>query len=37
MARKANELDSVGIPLTKTVISIFEPGTTNELKYNEIG
>ncbi len=35
--KEANELDSVGIPLTKTVISIFEPGTTKELPYNEVG
>lgn len=35
--REANELGSVGIPLSKTTISVFEPNTTNELKYNEIG
>lgn len=28
---------SAGIPLIDTTISIFEPNTTNELKYNEIG
>lgn len=35
--REANELDSVGIPLSKTTISVFEPGTQNELQYNEVG
>lgn len=33
----ANELESVGIPLCKTTISIFESGTTKELSYNEVG
>lgn len=32
-----NEIGSVGIPFPKTTISIFEPGTENELKYNELG
>ena len=36
-SKVANELDSVGIPLSKTTVSIFEPGTTNELPYNEVG
>ena len=35
--REANEPGSVGIPLPKTVISIFEPGTTKELTYNQVG
>ena len=35
--REANELGSVGIPLSKTTISVFEPNTTNELPYNEVG
>ena len=30
-------LGSYGIPYIDTTISIFEPNTTNELKYNEIG
>lgn len=34
---KANELDSVGAPLAKTNMAIFEPGTTRELRANEIG
>ena len=33
----ANELTSVGIPLIKTTIGIFEPNTTNELGYNSSG
>ena len=36
-SRKANELDSVGIPLVKTTISVFEPQTTKELRPYEIG
>lgn len=28
---------SVGIPLPRTIVSIFEPGTHNELSYNEQG
>lgn len=36
-SKKANKLDSAGIPLVKTTISVFEPGTTNELKSGEIG
>ncbi len=28
---------SVGYPLLNTVISVFEPGTTNELGFNEVG
>lgn len=36
-SKKANALDSVGSPLTKTVISAFEPGTTNELKTGTVG
>ena len=35
--RDANELGSVGIPLSKTTISVFEPGTQDELQYNEVG
>lgn len=35
--KEANELDSVGIPLTKTIVSVFEPNTTKELSYNEVG
>ena len=35
--KEANELDSVGIPLSKTTISVFEPNTKNELDYNKIG
>lgn len=34
---KANELGSVGAPLPKTVVGIFEPGTTNELSIGKIG
>ena len=36
-SRKANELDSAGIPLVKTSVSVFEPGTINELRPGEIG
>lgn len=32
-----NEIGSVGIPFVKTTISIFEPGTENELGYNDDG
>lgn len=35
--KDANELNSVGIPLTKTIVSAFEPNTTKELSYNEVG
>ena len=35
--REANELDSVGIPLSKTTISAFKPGTNEELSYGEVG
>lgn len=34
---KANELGSVGAPMPKTVVGIFEPGTTKELPYGEVG
>lgn len=34
---KANELDSVGAPMPKTIVSIFEPGTTKELMPGEVG
>jgi len=36
-SKKANELDSVGIPLTKTTISVFEPETMVELEYGKVG
>ena len=32
-----NELGSVGVPFVKTVISIFDPETGAELKYNQMG
>ena len=32
-----NEIGSVGIPFVKTTISVFEPGTDNELGYNQNG
>lgn len=32
-----NEIGSVGIPFSKTVISIFEPDSDNELTYNQVG
>ena len=32
-----NEIGSVGIPFVKTVISVFDPETGEELKYNEPG
>jgi len=32
-----NKIGSVGIPLVKNTISIFEPGTEHELTYNEEG
>ena len=32
-----NELGSVGVPFVKTVISIFDPETGKEMKYNEQG
>lgn len=32
-----NEIGSVGIPFVKTVISVFDPETSQELKYNEQG
>jgi len=34
---KANELGSVGSPMPKTVVGIFEPGTTKELPVGEVG
>lgn len=34
---KNNEIGSVGIPFVKTTISVFEPNTENELKYNQNG
>lgn len=36
-SKKANKLDSAGIPLVKTSVSVFEPGTTKELMPGEIG
>lgn len=36
-SNESNAIGSVGIPFPKTDISIFEPGTENELSYNEIG
>lgn len=33
----ANKPDSVGIPLVKTKVAAFKPGTTEELGYGEIG
>lgn len=33
----ANELTSVGIPLIKTTIAIFDPTTESELTYNNVG
>lgn len=33
----SNDVNSVGIPLVNTDIKIVEPGTTKELKYNELG
>lgn len=35
--KESNKLDSVGSPLTHTTIAAFEPGTTEELKYGQIG
>ena len=32
-----NEIGSVGIPFVKTIISVFDPETGEELKYNEQG
>lgn len=32
-----NEEGSVGVPFVKTVVSVFKPGTEEELKYGEIG
>jgi len=32
-----NEIGSVGIPFVKTTISVFEPGSENELGYNKDG
>lgn len=34
---KNNEIGSVGIPFSKTIISIFEPGTETELPYGQAG
>lgn len=34
---KNNEIGSVGIPFSKTIISIFEPDTEHELSYNQVG
>lgn len=34
---KNNEIGSVGIPFSKTIISIFEPDTEIELSYNQTG
>ena len=36
-SKNANKLDSVGIPLSKTTISIFEPETETELRPYEMG
>ena len=36
-SKNANKLDSAGIPLSKTTVSVFEPGTEIELKPNEMG
>ena len=36
-SNETNDIGSVGIPFPKTVISIFEPGTDKELKYDELG
>ena len=36
-SKNANELDSAGIPLVKTSVSVFEPGTSDELRPGEIG
>lgn len=36
-SNETNELGSVGIPFSHTVISIFNPDTGEELKYGEIG
>jgi long-chain acyl-CoA synthetase len=35
--KHVNELGSVGIPLVKTAVAAFEPGTQNELEYGQIG
>lgn len=32
-SQKSNVVGSVGVPLTKSCVAAFEPGTTNELKY----
>lgn len=32
-----NRIGSVGIPFVHTIISVFSPGTQQELKYNELG
>ncbi len=36
-SENANELDSVGAPLAKTTVAVFEPGTTKELNIGEVG
>ena len=36
-SNETNEIGSVGIPFPKTIISIFNPGTDEELKFNEVG
>ncbi len=36
-SNESNAIGSVGIPFPKTNISIFEPGTENELPYGEMG
>ncbi len=36
-SNETNDIGSVGIPLPKTVISIFDPETCEELKYGELG
>ena len=35
--KNSSDVGSVGIPLCKTVVAAFEPETTNEKKYGEIG
>lgn len=32
-----NEIGSVGIPFSKTLISVFEPGSEKEMTYNQMG
>ncbi|WP_020224964.1 class I adenylate-forming enzyme family protein [Holdemania massiliensis] len=37
ISNECNQIGSVGVPLPHTVISIFDPETSQEMKYNELG